>query len=106
VKTMAEVLAEHGEWRYTNGAGTSIVCRACGEPVENVISHQADALTAAGFGPVKAAQAEAWAEGYMRGRHPWVKVGPFVDPIPSGVGPADRGRNANPYRAAAVEGDA
>jgi hypothetical protein len=57
VKTMAEVLTAHGEWRYTNGAGTDIVCRACGEPVGNVAAHQADALTAAGFGPVKAAAA-------------------------------------------------
>jgi hypothetical protein len=49
-KTMAEVLAEHGEWRYTNGAGSAIVCRKCGAPVENVVEHQADALSAAGFG--------------------------------------------------------
>jgi len=52
---MADVLAAHGEWRYTNGAGSDIVCRKCGAPVENVTAHQAAALSAAGFGPVKEA---------------------------------------------------
>ena len=66
-KTMAEVLAEHGEWRYTNGAGSAIVCRKCGAPVENVVEHQAAALSAAGFGLVADAKAEAWDEAYKLG---------------------------------------
>jgi len=62
MKTMQEVLAEHGEWRYTNGAGSTIVCRKCGAPVENVVEHQAAALSAAGFGLVADAKAEALEE--------------------------------------------
>jgi hypothetical protein len=54
---IAEVLRAHGEWRYTNGAGWAIDCSACGEPVGNVIAHQAEVLAANGYGKL-----EPWPE--------------------------------------------
>ena len=59
MKTMAEVLGEHG---YMNSSKERY-CQ-CGVYLgewateQDFAAHQADALTAAGFGPVKAAQAE------------------------------------------------
>lgn len=90
---------ESHHWVSTNVPGLLtrwiIQCSLCG--AYNVEEMNA-ALSAAGFGPVREARAEAWDEGYLRGQYPWTKVGPFVDPIPSGVGPARSGLNANPYK--------
>ena len=62
MKTMAEVLAQHEDCAFS--ASGILVC-ACGialQPQEvmddmaNLAAHQADALTAAGYGPVGEAQ--------------------------------------------------
>jgi hypothetical protein len=79
VKTMAEVLSAH--WSASTHTerkpfvdkcdGCGAVIFSWGDPTVNIgperlAIHQADALTAAGFGPVKEAQA-AWADGYKLG---------------------------------------
>jgi hypothetical protein len=67
-KTMAEVLAEH---RYRGGSEPR-ACR-CGHELplglegnlsDAIAAHQAAALSAAGFGLVADAKAEAWDEGW------------------------------------------
>ena len=73
MKTMAEVLAEHQDWTYQKNLGyyrSEYLCH-CGstfwsgdheeDPNFNqaVAAHQAEALAAAGYGPVREAQAEA-----------------------------------------------
>ncbi len=66
MKTMAEVLAEHYplyKWHRDIAEDlwtcTSLDCQFVSQTFEGVITHQAEALTAAGFGPVKAAAAGA-----------------------------------------------
>ncbi len=92
VKTMAEVLGEHGAAiAYEEYYGCT-----CGEVKLTIrngashASHVADALTAAGFGPVKAAQADAWDEGmeamYASTSSEWPPI-----------------LEQNPYRAATIE---
>lgn len=97
VKSMAEVLAGHHiimPARSVSGLGLHVAC-TCGtwlpardeqnaEGFHEVgAKHQADVLTAAGFGPANTAQAEAWDEGLDAGLNGgWV----------------------NPYRAATLEG--
>lgn len=61
---MADVLGEH----YINYAGglwkcTSLHCAVQSVRFDEAIEHQAAALSAAGFGPVQEARAEAWDEG-------------------------------------------
>lgn len=107
-KTMAEVLVEHGEWRYTSGAGSPIECRKCGAPIEtNIITHQAAALSAAGFGLVADAGAKALedAAGLLKppGTLWWGDVGVTVaDPPGLPFATLDEWLRA---RAAAVRGD-
>jgi hypothetical protein len=66
VKTMAEVLGAHGQLdTSSDGERWLVSCMGCSwsqeadDPCMEFAAHQADALTAAGFGPVKAAQAGA-----------------------------------------------
>ena len=77
---MADVLLAHSSASYEcdyDGQGTNgIWCDQCGEGQDDpgepedgwLAQHQADMLTAAGFGPVQAARAEvqddAWKRGY------------------------------------------
>jgi len=64
---MADVLEQHGIWGYN---GSEIACQ-CNH--RNWISgagyaaHQAAALSAAGFGPVREAKREAWDHGHHDG---------------------------------------
>jgi hypothetical protein len=44
--------------------------------------------------------ADAWDEGYMRGRYPWKREDEEEDPRPAYTLPPTFGRNANPYRRA------
>jgi hypothetical protein len=94
VKTMAEVLTEHT--RLVGAVSGFESCR-CGKwDRENVHSeHQAAMLTAAGFGPVKAAAAGAWDEGFRKGAA-FVETAAAVD---------EPGEWDNPYRAATIEAD-
>jgi hypothetical protein len=90
---IAEVLTKHGTWRYTNGAGSGIVCSGCGEPVGNVIAHQATVLAANGYGNVREAQAYVLRE-----------VSDLIEPF-SGIGLANgatRAEVANWLRARAL----
>jgi hypothetical protein len=73
---------------YWNGNERAGVDRPAG--FQGLIWHQGQELEAAGFGPVKAAKAEAWDEGYDEAEHE-----PIYSHSPN-----------NPYRAASVEGDA
>ena len=61
---MADVLAGHGIYGF-NGKEISCECRARGPwfTQREYSEHLNAALTAAGFGPVQAARAEAWDEG-------------------------------------------
>jgi len=61
---MADVLAGHGIYGF-NGKEISCECRARGPwfTQREYSTHLSAALTAAGFGPVQAARAEAWDEG-------------------------------------------
>ena len=91
-KTMAEVLAEHwfspADYAYCRcGADMSP-----GKPVgahEALAAHQAAALSAAGFGLVADAKAEAWDEGFDRG---------FYDPLAGSDRDASESLAHNPYR--------
>jgi len=99
VKTMAEVLAEHDDWTYLI-ARNAMVCRGghCGwtKPLSEDESsrdayraHQADALAAAGYGPVREAQEAAWDEGYDRAESDHYGTGFWTKRL-----------RGNPYRAA------
>ena len=46
---------------------------------------------------IRAREAAAWDEGYMRGRYPFTHDGQD-DPIPPATSPPTSGSNANPYR--------
>jgi hypothetical protein len=96
VKTMAEVLSEHSIYGF-NGSEVSCFCRDRGPwfTIREYSAHQADALTAAGFGPVKAAQSDAWDEGFEKGldRGEWEAAPVREEPL-----------HANPYRAS-IEAD-
>jgi hypothetical protein len=99
VKTMAEVLRAH--WSastHTEREPFVDKCDGCGAVIMTwgeggdmpalLVAHQADALTAAGFGPVKAAAGTAWDEGFKQG-------GPMHD-----VNYDDPGAHRrNPYKA-------
>jgi hypothetical protein len=101
VKTMAEVIQSHhmshSDWDENQFAilchcGMEVVGEDDGEESyqqEEALyaGHLADALTAAGFGPVKAAQAEAWDEGMD-----------WANALQSGTDKSD-----NPKRAATIE---
>lgn len=88
---MADVLAEHEDCAFSASGILVCVCGVALEPQEvledlsNLAAHQAAMLTAAGFGPVREAQAEAWEEGVQAGHDGM--IGKF---------------HKNPYRARAV----
>jgi hypothetical protein len=87
VKTMAEVIAEHVPPEDFEGHGGSrCPCGRWFDTDAAHVAHLAAALTAAGFGPVKAAAAAGWDEAAE-----WVAKGHALAP---GVIQA-----ANPYRA-------
>lgn len=104
---MAEVLAAH--WSastHTDSNPFVDKCDGCGAAIfswgdptvadgsAQLVAHQADMLTAAGFGPVKEAAAVAWQEGFKQG-------GPMHD-----VNYDDPDAHTrNPYRAAVVRGE-
>jgi len=103
VKTMAEVLAGHvilsgGGWFACSNTECGWQLRntlsprefhASAFPVGEFAAHQEAMLTAAGFGPVKAARAGAWDEGHEAG----LEYAASTASIP----------DANPYRAASIE---
>ena len=74
---MADVMAKH-QWydATTDNEDPAIGCTGCADwfGSEDALddgtfaAHQAAALTAAGFGPVQAARAEAWDEGRRAGQ--------------------------------------
>jgi len=70
---MAEVIAEH-QLDFVRYLVTTeeYVC-ICGKRSDSHPAHQAAMLTAAGFGPVKAVQAEALRDAAEAGRDPSVK---------------------------------
>jgi hypothetical protein len=107
VKTMTEVLSEH--WSastHTERKPFVDKCDGCGDVIfswgdptvadgsERLAAHQSDALTAAGFGLV----ADAWDEGYGKGKRVMVKL---MSPTHFAA------EEPNPYRAraAAVRGE-
>jgi hypothetical protein len=104
VKTMAEVLEE--VWDDGNctgldgwigpGRGSAEVDAEALHARERVIQKATAMLTAAGFGPVKAAQADAWDKGYDKG----------TDLAAWAIGnrpQSERPDTSNPYRAATIE---
>jgi hypothetical protein len=85
VKTIAEVLAEQCDHITTDEYGDVLAFTGSADDL-------ADALTAAGFGPVKAAQEAAWDEGYDR-----------AESDHDGTGFWTKRLRGNPYRVEAVE---
>lgn len=102
MKTMAEVLGEHNISSLIEGGWYCFNCDSTFGEYRDANAHQADALTAAGFGLVKAAAADAWAEGHesgfwngreSAGHHEMRYVG------------LEHAQLNNPYRAATIEAD-
>ena len=94
---MADVLALHQDWQYTKNLGyyrSEYKCTCGGtfwhgdheeDPSFNqaLAAHQAAALSAAGFGPVREARAEAWDEGRKHGStYPYGQRGLATDDNP------------------------
>ena len=72
---MADVLADHYpsyKWDRDHGGNvwvcTSLECSATSETFGGIIAHQAAALSAAGFGPVREAKREAFEQGQKSGK--------------------------------------